>query len=304
MSRISKILVLILFLCFFVDCNKKQKANHEESVIKGEEIIYVDETITPIIEDQVSVFESQYEGKLNISSKPELDISNILLREQRSIVVLARDLTKKEKTLFAKRNISPRITKFAKDAIAFVTQKSNNDTLIALENVIKFMQGNKDTGIKGLVFDNQNSSVLSYILSLANTKKIPVNGVYALKTTEETIEYVSENKGMIGVVGYNWLIQPSLKTKDLVKKMTVLNVKPVSGKSFYAPNQNNIAEGTYPLARDLYIINCQGFSGLGIGFATFVAGDIGQRIVLKSGLLPAKMPDREVNVIKNRDEIK
>jgi hypothetical protein len=37
-------------------------------------------------------------------------------------------------------------------------------------------------------------------------------------------------------------------------------------------HQNNIAEGTYPLARDLYIINCQGYSGLGMGFPSFVAG--------------------------------
>jgi hypothetical protein len=28
-----------------------------------------------------------------------------------------------------------------------------------------------------------------------------------------------------------------------------------------------IAEGKYPLARDLYIVNCQGYSGLGMGFA-------------------------------------
>jgi phosphate transport system substrate-binding protein len=47
-------------------------------------------------------------------------------------------------------------------------------------------------------------------------------------------------------------------------------------KMIILPSQNNLAEGTYPLARDLYIINCQGYSGLGMGFASFVAGDIGQ----------------------------
>jgi phosphate transport system substrate-binding protein len=304
MVRICKIIILSLLVVLFLFCNKKQKDNHEESVIEGEETVYVDESILPIIEDQVAVFESQYEGKINISAKPELDIANVLLKEQRSIVVLSRDLTKKEKIVFKKRNITPRITKFAKDAIAFVSQKSNNDTLIALENVIKVIQGKKERVIKGLVFDNQNSSILRYMLDLAGTKTIPQEGVYAFKTTEEAIKYVSENKGMIGVIGYNWLTQPAPKMKDLVKGITVLNVKSLSGNNYFAPSQNNIAEGVYPLVRDLYIINCQGFSGLGIGFATFAAGDIGQRIVLKSGLLPAKMPDREVNVIKNRDEIK
>jgi phosphate transport system substrate-binding protein len=51
------------------------------------------------------------------------------------------------------------------------------------------------------------------------------------------------------------------------------------------------------LARDLYIINCQGFSGLGMGFASFVAGDVGQRIILKSGLLPVRIPTRKFTII-------
>jgi phosphate transport system substrate-binding protein len=50
------------------------------------------------------------------------------------------------------------------------------------------------------------------------------------------------------------------------------------------------------LARELYIVNCQGFSGLGMGFASFVAGDIGQRIILKSGLLPYKVPPRKLSI--------
>jgi phosphate transport system substrate-binding protein len=59
------------------------------------------------------------------------------------------------------------------------------------------------------------------------------------------------------------------------------------------------------LARDLYIINCQGYSGLGMGFASFVAGDIGQRIILKSGLLPIRTPGRKISfIINNKKEKK
>jgi phosphate transport system substrate-binding protein len=38
-----------------------------------------------------------------------------------------------------------------------------------------------------------------------------------------------------------------------------------------------------------------------MGFASFVAGDIGQRIILKSGLLPVRMPGR--NIIKSNVDI-
>jgi len=41
-------------------------------------------------------------------------------------------------------------------------------------------------------------------------------------------------------------------------------------------------------------LNYQPNLGLGIGFSSFMTGDRGQRIVLKSGLLPATMPGREL----------
>ena len=46
--------------------------------------------------------------------------------------------------------------------------------------------------------------------------------------------------------------------------------------------------------------NYQPNLGLGIGFSAFLTGDRGQRIVLKSGLVPATMPGREIII---RDDI-
>ncbi|MHC0443657.1 substrate-binding domain-containing protein, partial [Flavobacterium sp. 3-210] len=76
----------------------------------------------------------------------------------------------------------------------------------------------------------------------------------------------------------------------------VLSVQGLNGGGYYSPTQNDLGEGKYPLARDLFIINCQGYSGLGMGFSSFIAGDIGQRIVLKSGLLPFKTPGRKLKI--------
>jgi phosphate transport system substrate-binding protein len=56
--------------------------------------------------------------------------------------------------------------------------------------------------------------------------------------------------------------------------------------------------GNYPLMRNLYLINCEGGPGPGTGFTSFVAGERGQRIVLKSGLLPDSIPPREVIIRK------
>ena len=288
---------LIFFSLLFIMCNQKeQKKADKESILKGSTTIFVDETLTPIMEDQVAVFESNYEAKIKLVSKSESETLISLFKQKSAIAVLTRNLTNEENNIFEQKKITPKITKFATDAIAFISNKSTKDTLIDLKNVVEFMQGKPSSSIRGLVFDNPNSSTVRYMNLLAEIKSIPENGVYSFKTNDEVIKFVAQNKGMIGVVGVNWLFQPMPEMKEFVNKVNVLSVKGLTGENYYAPSQNNIAEGKYPLARDLYIINGQGYSGLGMGFASFVAGDIGQRIILKSGLLPVRIPGRRINV--------
>ena len=66
--------------------------------------------------------------------------------------------------------------------------------------------------------------------------------------------------------------------------------------SLSKPSQDNIASGSYPLTREIKMLNYQGSSGLGMGFASFVGGDIGQRIILKSGLVPIRIPGRNIKI--------
>ncbi|WP_264566559.1 PstS family phosphate ABC transporter substrate-binding protein [Flavobacterium sp. N3904] len=302
MSGNKKYVVLIFMCLLFAYCNQKgEESKNEETILKGTATIFVDETITPIVEDEVMVFESKYDAKFTLVSKSESEILNSLFDKEAKIAVLARNLSKKELNIFEQRKILPKITKFATDAIALVANKNSNDTLIALKDVVGFMKGERTSKIKGLVFDNPNSSTVRYINTLAGLNQIPENDVYSFKTNNEVLKYVSENDGMVGIVGVNWLSQPNPSMEKVISNINVLNVKGIGGKDFYSPSQNNLAEGTYPLVRDLYIINCQGTSGLGMGFASFVAGDIGQRIVLKSGLLPVVIPARKLNIVREKE---
>lgn len=297
MFKYAKVFALIAFVFLFAMCNQKSKGESDkESILKGAIDVTVDETVKPIVEDQVAVFEGTYDAKISIKTKSEAELINDLANQKAKVVITARDLTQDERDRFVKNKINPRVTPFAIDAIALISNKSNNDTLIALKSVIDFMQGKSDPRIKGLVFDNPNSSTVRYMKDLAKVKEIPANGVFSFKTNEEVIKFVSENDGMVGVVGVNWLSQPTAKVQEVIKKINVLSVKGLKDDKYYSPTQNDLAELKYPLARDLYIINCQGYTGLGMGFASFISGDIGQRIVLKSGLLPVRTPGRKLQI--------
>jgi phosphate transport system substrate-binding protein len=226
----------------------------------------------------------------------ETEAIQTLVKDTSSIAVLSRKLNADEMKIFANRKIIPKITPIAIDAVALITNKNSNDTLVDIRDVIDFMNGKPSPKIKGLVFDNPNSSTVRYMNTLAGLTSIPQKGVFSFGTNNEVIKFVSQNDGMIGVVGLNWLTQPRPEMQQYVDKVAVLSVKGNNQNDFYAPDQNNIAEGKYALAREIYIVNCQGFSGLGMGFASFVAGDIGQRIILKSGLLPYKVPPRKLSI--------
>jgi phosphate transport system substrate-binding protein len=298
--------IFFLFLMLtFVACNKLGNANeNQETILKGSTTILVDESLKPIVEDQVAVFESKYDAKIRLDAKSEKEVLLSFLKDTSSIIVLSRPLDSNEIKTFQKRKVIPKVTKFATDAIALILNKRNNDTLIDLKAVVAFMKGDLNTKIKGLVFDNPNSSSVRYMNQLAGLKQTPAKGIFSFKTNEEVIQFVSENEGMIGVVGVNWLMQPTPAMEKSLANINVLNVRGLEATNYYAPTQNNLAEGTYPLTRDLYLINCQGFSGLGMGFASFIAGDIGQRIVLKSGLLPVQMPGRNIIIRKEIEKTK
>lgn len=288
-------LTIISLTTIVYSCKKKQTGIPDtETILEGKTSILVDETLMPIIEDQQTIFESQYNAKISLIPESESESILSLVNDKAKVIVLSRKLNAEEDKIFKQKKIVPRTTQFAIDAVVFIKNKESNDTLVALNDVIAFVKG-KQNGIKGLVFDNPNSSTARYIRELAGVSSLPEKNIYSFKTNDDVIKYVSENKGMIGVVGINWLTQPKVEQKKYVDNVTILYVKGANNEYVY-PSQENIGTKKYPLARDLYIINCQGYEGLGMGFASFIAGELGQRIILQSGLAPIREPSRNIRI--------
>lgn len=292
MKKYSVVLFIafIAVTAFIISCNN---SNNQETILKGKVAILVDESIQPIVEDVQAVFESKYDATLTLLPKSEKEAILDLANDKAKVIVLSRRLNAEENKIFQQKKIVPRATVFATDAIAFIKNKATNDTILALSDVLDFMKGKKNA-IKGLVFDNPNSSTVRYMDSLAGISEIPKEGVFSFNTNDEVIRYVEKNPGMIGVVGMNWLSQPKPSSQKTVDNLIVLSVKSIQGNAYVYPSQENIATKQYPLARDLFIINCQGYEGLGMGFSSFISGEIGQRIILKSGLAPIRVPSRKI----------
>jgi phosphate transport system substrate-binding protein len=293
--------IFISSLLFVLSSCQNNSGSVQQSYTSGFEQILVDESFAPIIEDQEYLFESTYpDAKLDLLLKSENELLNLFLNDSVQVAVLSRLLTPQETKHFEARNIKIRVNRFAIDGIALITKNPAKDSLILVQDIIKVLKGS-DSSIQSLVFDNANSSTVRYFKELAGVNNLPAKGVYALKSNSEVIRYVHDNPGAIGVVGVNWMVQPPVDLENIVGDLKILGIKNLSGLAgsdgFYKPNQNDIALGLYPLTRSLYVINCEGGAGLGTGFASFLAGERGQRVVLKSGLLPDSIPSRQINIV-------
>lgn len=298
--KYSFILSIVLLVIVFSCSKKDPNAPKSDSIIEGKTSILVDETLLPIIEDQLAVFENNYNAKITLFPQSEKESVISLANGKADIVILSRELNKEEQAVFKNKKITPRSTPFAIDALAFIKNKKSNDTLIAIKEIVDFIKGNKST-IKGLVFDNPNSSTVRYLCEIAGVNSLPEENVFSFKTNEDVIKYIAENDGMIGVVGINWLYQPKPEMQKYVDLVNILSVKSTNSTDFVYPSQDNVAKRKYPLARVLYSVNCQGYEGLGMGFGSFITGEKGQRIILKSGLAPMREPSRNIR-IRNKIE--
>jgi len=289
---LSILLILVVSAC----SQKTPESKGEEYYTYGETTIVSDESLFPIVDDQQQVFHNSYKrAKINMVYKPLQEALNLFVNDSIDIAILPRMLNAKEAAYFERKKIRIRSTKFATDGVALITGVNNSDSLITKQEIIDLLSG-KSNKKRVLVFDNPQSSTVEYLMDMASVKELPKEDVYALKSNQEVISYIKNNPTAIGVVSVNWIKRPTPEIVEDVAAVKFIAVRNDKGE-YKLPSLNNLKVRDYPLVRDLYLIDCQGKAGLGTGFAGFLAGDIGQRIILKSGLAPDSLPSRQINIV-------
>ena len=282
----------------------------EETPTRGNIRMSIDESFKLLYDTQVFTFHSLYkDAKIAAEYKPEADVLADFMNDSVHNIVLTRDLTKEEKDHLLEQKFVARTTKVAHDALALIVNRSNPDTLLLDSQLAKILSGQisswKQINPKfpdktiNVVFDNNKSGNVRYFHEkFGLTGSFPSN-CFAVNNNDEVINYVKNNLNSLGIISVNWIsdTHDSVSEKFL-KEIRVMEVG-TDPLNYCKPYQGYIADKTYPFVRDVFMISRETFSGLGSGFASFVAGDQGQRMVLKSGLVPATMPVRLIEIKKN-----
>lgn len=284
--------IFFLLLLGLFACNHTQKPD-TEGIISGSTTIVADESIFTIVDDEAEIFALNYkQAQIKFNYQPEQKLVKLFLSDSIKTAIMARDLTSQEKQHFLDQKIVIRTNRFAIDGIALIVNKASTDSVITIQQLKNALLGSYKND-KDWVFDNAQSSTLAYLMQFASVKTFAGN-VYALKSNKEVIKYVSTHPQAVGVVSLSWLVRP---TPDIETELKNIKLLALGGdnKKYHKPTQSTLKTGKYPLTRNLFIHNCQGSAGLGTGFASFLAGELGQRIVLKAGLAPDSLPSRQLN---------
>lgn len=312
-------------LTAFTACNSGKKQPTTTST-SGIATIACDESFENIISQEIDVFEYQYPNANIIPYYlPEKACIDSLLEFKTKLAVITRRLTQKEKDYLRSNKKPVRQEHIAVDALALIVNPANPIEEISVPGIEEILSGKiqrwqdfepMPAGFDTIrvVFDHQGSSTVAYMRdSILHGAEFGPN-VYAQKTPEGVFEAVAKNKNAIGIIGVSWVsddmrnrqftreqLAAAVQRNDVdsltfdsgVKVVPVLN--PVDMRA-YKPYQQYIYDGSYPLHRSIYLISTAPAGTLAMGFNAFVTSFNGQKIIQMTGILPATIHPRMVNV--------
>jgi len=284
----------------------------DETPTSGNIKIIADESFEPIVNAEISTFTGLYKrAKITPTFVPEKDLITAFLKDSVKLVVTSCEPTEEQKQLLFQTQVVVRTNPIAYDAIALVLNKENKDSLFTFQNVNDLFTGkvgdwniinsSSKLGKISVVFDSDKSANIRYFKELFKlTDQLPSN-FYAVKSNAEVIDYVSKNKGAVGLVSVSWISDsddPASRAFKSKIKVAAVAHQYLNPGTYSMPDQGSIYDKSYPFTRTVSLVSRETFRGLASGFSTFFAAEQGQRIVLKSGLVPATMPIRLVQIKK------
>ncbi len=294
----------LLALFAFETCKQNKPDKDTDTKDSGEAVFVSDESFAPILDQELYIFKSNYpKAKPTMVYRSENGVVKMLTADSSRFGFLSRDLTKDELTEIKSHNLSAVVKKFAVDAIAIIVNEASPDTATTVGEIKKMLAGQTKTD-RNIVFDNPNSSLVRYLKEFSSQTDFKQKNIYALKSNKEVIEYVSTHPDAIGITGFSWVNDPDADYAAAAKKVKILAIRDENSKTvptaYFRPSQETLYLKQYPLLRYLYIVNCTGRTGLGHGFEYFIESDKGQRIILRSGLLPINIPERNIIIHSNK----
>lgn len=322
---ILSIMLVASLACLLVSCNKGKKSNR--SAVNGMCKVMCDESFKNILDDEIQVFEFSYKDATVLARYiDESAALDSLLNDKTDLIITYRDLTPNQKKILKGQGRAYRSRRIAVDAVALIVNTANDIDYLSMNDIQDIMTGKstkwgqvyptalKEEPIK-VVFDKNRSGVLHYIKDKFNGgKDLPIE-FFAQGSSQEVFDIVKKTRNAIGLIGVSWITTDMKSTASTIEEryaelengsnqqetkftdeVKVLGVRTEDKITDYKPYQAYIFDGSYPLTREIFAIDASPLGTVYHDFFVFLTGSIGQKIILQTGISPAAVPVRIVNV--------
>ncbi|MBC7487624.1 MAG: substrate-binding domain-containing protein, partial [Cytophagaceae bacterium] len=200
-------------------------------------------------------------------------------------------LTPSEKKDIETRKLNAKTHPFWTDGLAVIAGDQFGKTEIT-EEELRAVLTNRSTSFHVIV-DNSNTAAYALIYDRYAVDKQQIN-VYSGGSEDSVISAVKRRSNCIGLISSSYFTG---EEEALPKGIKLVGLVPSGKQQAEYPFQDQLYNEVYPLSRKIYGINVGAKQSSGSAFASFVLSDRGQRIILKAGLLPAKIPPRTIELV-------
>ena len=311
-NRLVRIVLPVILLTILMGCGSDKPPLDNPS--RGTITVAADESFLPLVTQLTSAYSGIYPNvRFTIVFKPEQEAINMMLRDSARIVFTTRKLTPNERLSLDEQKVRGATEKIATDGVALIINRANTDSLITMNELRAIFSGQAKqwSQLKGgnqqspitLVFDNNNSSNLNFVLDTLKIRDVRNLRIFTTKSNREVINFVRKNPSALGFIGVNWISDSDEPLSvELASDLRVMGVSnkdnPTGRNDYFQPFQEDLGMQRYPLRRPVYILSRETHPGLGGGLINYIARDAGSLIVRKLGLWPAVQYNREINLRK------
>ncbi|MDH8702011.1 phosphate transport system substrate-binding protein [Dysgonomonadaceae bacterium PH5-43] len=306
MKQIILIGVIIFSLFIHSSCKREVVKDKWTDTSKSGVIeIACDEDFKALMETEVNSFNAHNPDAFVLPIyTTEKEAIRLLVQDSVRLALVTRDLYPEERDSLAARTMFAKKFIVAFDGITLIMNKQNSDSIMSVPVLQKILTGeitewsqiypDSKYGAIRTLFSGKESGTLRYLIDSLLVGNTLSPNIYAIGNNEEVLQKVAEMPNGIGVVGANVLSDDARlykKYKDNIRMMRISVDENPTIENSYLPYAGDIVEEDYPLWRPVYVLLTDPRSGLSASLCVFISHEIGQKIILKSGLLPVTSPE-------------
>ncbi len=287
---------VFIFSVIFIGCgNPKQEP---QTPISGYITVKGSEEVMPMMMEQAYAFMDLYiKAKVLVLNGGSDKALAAIFTDSAQVAYTTRPMSNAELDRSKQAGFKVNEYKICKDGIAIVVNPKNSVKKLTVDQIVGIFTGKIknwsevngiDSPIQVCIWD-QNSGTYEYFKDSVLKGKAYSKQAWLFASTEDIIKHIDQEKSAVSMISMSRLYQ---NWSPLIEETRIkaVSVGLATKGNYIYPDESTVHDGTYPLARYIYMYTSNDPRGLDSGFISFIMSTAGQKIIIGNGFVPITVP--------------